>query len=584
MAVQLPNGRNYFATATGGPGVGYRLYTYIPGTSTPKATYTTSAGSSGPSNTNPVVADARGEMQIYWDGSYDVVLRDSSDAVIWGPERLEDSAGNLEDDLADAASSSLGAGMVGFADTVSYVSGSIGFALLQLIDRAKINLLDYVVNQTVAGRESVRTGATACDAAFAAALTASYLRNNATIHVPHGAYRVDGLITIAQGVMISCEGSQGSTEAYGTSFKHFSNGSCFRWDGTGTDFLGTGGGLLNALIIKDAAYSGGNAIEIIATSDNKRPGEMFFQNVLAYGTGAGRWTRGCVIDGSAANTAGSRGVRTVVMHKCRFADVTTAGETVQLKQVTSFYSNGLATDTGSGSTAGVKIEGISDGVYMTNSAIGGTFTVVANDASNTLNNFHLSGKVSTTFSNNDTQVDGTIRISTSAAGVLTNRSKALKCIANNTASFTLRNAVTDTNVTGDNTLANVAFDTDVFDQGNNFGSMPATDFNCFCAGDHVFSGAVLMSSLKTAHTRANLYIEQTGSVTRSHIIVENPANSFAGASGSGLKSIQFTSPVLSLAYGDVVRVRLSVNNDTKTVGIFGDANDLYTWFSGKYLP
>lgn len=124
MAVQLPNGRNYFATATGAPGVGYRLYTYVPGTSTPKDTYTTSAGSTP--NTNPVVADARGEMVVYWDGAYDVVLRDSSDALIWGPERLDTDAATDEllEQLASTASASDGANLVGYLPSLAYTLGA----------------------------------------------------------------------------------------------------------------------------------------------------------------------------------------------------------------------------------------------------------------------------------------------------------------------------------------------------------------------------------------------------------------------------------------------------------------------------
>lgn len=128
MAVQLPNGKNYFATATGAPLVGGRLYTYVPGTSTPKDTYTTSAASVA--NTNPVVMDARGEAAIYWDGSYDVVLRDAADALIWGPERLEDAADSLRDDLADNSSASNGAALVGRgAQVVSTIAALRGLLI-----------------------------------------------------------------------------------------------------------------------------------------------------------------------------------------------------------------------------------------------------------------------------------------------------------------------------------------------------------------------------------------------------------------------------------------------------------------------
>ena len=111
MAIQLPSGKNYYSTATGIPLVGGKVYAYVPGTSTPKDTYTTSAASVA--NTNPVILDSRGEAVIYWVGSYDVVLKDASNATIWGPERLEDGSNTLTTDLASTSDVAKGDALVG---------------------------------------------------------------------------------------------------------------------------------------------------------------------------------------------------------------------------------------------------------------------------------------------------------------------------------------------------------------------------------------------------------------------------------------------------------------------------------------
>jgi len=177
VAVQLPNGRNYFATATGAPGVGYRLYTYIPGTSTPKATYTTSSASVA--NTNPVVADARGEMVIYWDGSYDVVLKDSNDVVIWGPERLEDAAGNLGDRLADTISASNGDALVGVKSTAT---GAVGTTQHEVNERRR-SVADWMSPAQIADAAS-RTNALDCTTAVQAAVTWC-VANHAALEVPY---------------------------------------------------------------------------------------------------------------------------------------------------------------------------------------------------------------------------------------------------------------------------------------------------------------------------------------------------------------------------------------------------------------
>jgi hypothetical protein len=74
-----------FFTNTGAVLTGGKLYTYQAGTTTPQATYTTSAGSVA--RTNPVVLDAAGRVP---DGgeiwispiSYKFVLKDSNDVLI----------------------------------------------------------------------------------------------------------------------------------------------------------------------------------------------------------------------------------------------------------------------------------------------------------------------------------------------------------------------------------------------------------------------------------------------------------------------------------------------------------------------
>jgi hypothetical protein len=74
-----------FFTNTGAVLTGGKLFTYAAGTTTPQATYTTSAGSVA--RTNPIVLDAAGRVP---DGgeiwispvSYKFVLKDSNDVLI----------------------------------------------------------------------------------------------------------------------------------------------------------------------------------------------------------------------------------------------------------------------------------------------------------------------------------------------------------------------------------------------------------------------------------------------------------------------------------------------------------------------
>lgn len=88
MAVLSPPPKTQFLDASGAPLVGGKVYTYAAGTTTPQATYTTSAGTVP--NANPVILNARGEADIWYDNgvSYKVVLRDSADATIWTVDNI----------------------------------------------------------------------------------------------------------------------------------------------------------------------------------------------------------------------------------------------------------------------------------------------------------------------------------------------------------------------------------------------------------------------------------------------------------------------------------------------------------------
>lgn len=120
--VVLPNGKNQFFASNGDLLASGKLYTYAPGTSTPKAAYTDAAASVA--HANPIVLDSRGEAEIYWSGSYDVTLKTSADVTLWGPARLDQpeefgAAAELETEFADSSSSSNGDAKVATKNTAS---------------------------------------------------------------------------------------------------------------------------------------------------------------------------------------------------------------------------------------------------------------------------------------------------------------------------------------------------------------------------------------------------------------------------------------------------------------------------------
>lgn len=92
MASLSPSIKFSALDANGNPAAGWRVYTYEAGTSTPKATYTTSAASVA--NANPVVLDSRGEATIWLSGTYKIRLTTAADVLVWEDDNVSDGTTN----------------------------------------------------------------------------------------------------------------------------------------------------------------------------------------------------------------------------------------------------------------------------------------------------------------------------------------------------------------------------------------------------------------------------------------------------------------------------------------------------------
>jgi len=410
-------------------------------------------------------------------------------------------------------------------------------------------------------------------AAIQAAVNASYRNFNRTVLIPNGIYKITGTIEIGQGVMLRCQGSQGSNERFGTVFKHYSNQTCFLFNASGAPFAGTGGGLENCLILKAAGFSGGSAIEIIAQSDRQRPGEMLLTNILAYGEGkSGRWAHGLHIDGTACNEPGARGVRSVNCRKIRFSDVSTPHQTVLLNQVTHFYAHGLAIDPSAGAEGGLLLKGHNDGVYLNAFGCAGAVEIVANDANNATHNLHIDGKIGGSFTNNDTEADGTLELS---SGGLANKSRLLKVIASRVPETAATRAAPDRNVTGDGTAYRVNFDAKSLDPLNNFAG---NNFVCTVAGRYAFSVGIALQGIEPAHNRCEISLIKSGAHKRTVLDLSHPSQQ--ATSGQLSRTL---SCMLELAYGDSVQVTVKVSGGSRSVGVQGTPEADLSWFSAKYL-
>ena len=100
MAQLTPLPRWYEVNANGAPLAGGKLWSYLPGTLTPKATKTTQAGTVD--NTNPVILGADGRADIWLDGPYRLRLLDDQDNQIYDVDNV-----NVQDRAFAAIDSSL---------------------------------------------------------------------------------------------------------------------------------------------------------------------------------------------------------------------------------------------------------------------------------------------------------------------------------------------------------------------------------------------------------------------------------------------------------------------------------------------
>jgi hypothetical protein len=173
-----------FFTNTGAVLTGGKLYTYAAGTTTPRTTYTTSAGSTA--RTNPIILDSAGRVpdggEIWLtDGSqYKFVLKDSTDVLIATYDNVT-GIGDTSSLLAFEATlaGSAGSSLVGYQPA----GGSSVATTVQAKLRQYVSVLDF-------GADS--TGATSSLTAFQNAVNSS--RN---VYVPAGTYKLDSQLVIS---------------------------------------------------------------------------------------------------------------------------------------------------------------------------------------------------------------------------------------------------------------------------------------------------------------------------------------------------------------------------------------------------
>ena len=118
----LPEPKQQFLNDIGVPLFGGKIYTYAAGTLTPKATYQDRDLTI--LNTNPIVANARGEVVMYGSGNYRVILKDLFDVTIWDRDNVETpdvAAATLASNLTGSG----GASLVGYLPPGATIASTV---------------------------------------------------------------------------------------------------------------------------------------------------------------------------------------------------------------------------------------------------------------------------------------------------------------------------------------------------------------------------------------------------------------------------------------------------------------------------
>jgi hypothetical protein len=176
-----------FCDLNGNPLSGGKLYTYAAGGTTPAVTYTTSAGTPGTENANPIILDSAGRVpQQIWlpnGTSYKFVLTTSTDVPVWTKD-------NIPGIFADTALSAL---------SVAYTAGYTG-AIAQTV-QSKLDQYIYpedygavgdnTVNDTVAMRAAM-DASVANGRPLRLRMGATYLLSTWTTYTPAGRLNIVG--------------------------------------------------------------------------------------------------------------------------------------------------------------------------------------------------------------------------------------------------------------------------------------------------------------------------------------------------------------------------------------------------------
>ncbi|MFS2023573.1 tail fiber domain-containing protein [Massilia sp. CT11-137] len=174
--------QQYFFPGTALPLANGKLYTYAPGTSTPKPTFKDAARTIP--NANPVILDSTGSAFIFWTGNYKIVLKDARGNTV-------DTLENYSDDLTAALQNRLGQ-PVG-ASLIGFIQAGIGAVARTVREKLMehISITDFMTDAQRADAKAY-TFSSDMTGAFSKAMDHLVKRGGGRLFLPLGGYRLEG--------------------------------------------------------------------------------------------------------------------------------------------------------------------------------------------------------------------------------------------------------------------------------------------------------------------------------------------------------------------------------------------------------
>lgn len=267
-----------FFDSNGNPLSGGLICTYVAGTTTPQATYTTSAGNI--QHANPIQLDAAGripggEVWVLAGQSYKFVIETSNSVLIGTYDNLVS--------YGDASTIRFVGfkGQIGVVENLAGADGSDWIGFLPNDTNAVARSAQDKNRDVISVKDFGAKGDGSTDDAIAIQNALNHNSGNVSVYFPAGVYIIKSTILIPQ---------NHATKMYGDGFnpQETTNpvqGTVIKWAGSANGLMFSsnvsGGANTSGLIIKDMRFDGDNIASrgMVIGADSAHPQHEYFENV-----------------------------------------------------------------------------------------------------------------------------------------------------------------------------------------------------------------------------------------------------------------------------------------------------------------